>query len=79
MLVKTLAIELAHTRPGALCIALHPGTVDTALSRPFQRGVAQGKLFTPATAAERMLSVIDRVEPADSGGCFAWDGAPIAP
>ena len=79
MLVKTLAIELARSRPDALCVALHPGTVDTGLSRPFQRGVPTGKLFTPAFAAERLLAVIDGLAPGDSGRCFAWDGAPIAP
>ncbi|MDO9490352.1 MAG: short-chain dehydrogenase, partial [Sphingomonadaceae bacterium] len=79
MQVKTLAIELARSRPDALCVALHPGTVDTGLSRPFQRGVPTGKLFTPAFAAERLLAVIDGLTPGDSGRCFAWDGAPIDP
>jgi hypothetical protein len=48
--------------------------VDTALSRPFQRGVPQGKLFSPAQAAGRLLDVLDRLTPEDSGGFFAWDG-----
>ena len=55
MLVRSLAVELARTRPLAVCVALHPGTVDTELSRPFQRNVAEEKLFTPAYAAERLL------------------------
>ena len=59
MLVRSLAIELARTRPLAVCVALHPGTVDTALSRPFQRNVAAGKLFTPGYSAERLLQVLD--------------------
>jgi len=79
MLVKTLAIEVARTRPEALCVALHPGTVDTALSQPFQRGVRADKLFTPAFSAERLLAVVDKLAPADSGGCFAWDGERITP
>jgi NAD(P)-dependent dehydrogenase (short-subunit alcohol dehydrogenase family) len=74
MLIKTLSIELARRNPAALCVALHPGTVDTALSRPFQRGVPQGKLFSPAQAAGRLLDVLDRLTPEDSGGFFAWDG-----
>ncbi|NDE02746.1 MAG: SDR family NAD(P)-dependent oxidoreductase, partial [Gammaproteobacteria bacterium] len=36
MLVRTCAVELRQRNPGALCVALHPGTVDTALSKPFQ-------------------------------------------
>jgi NAD(P)-dependent dehydrogenase (short-subunit alcohol dehydrogenase family) len=75
MLIKTFSIELARRNPAAVCVALHPGTVDTALSRPFQRGVPDGKLFSPAGAAGRLLDVLDRLTPDDTGGFFAWDGA----
>jgi NAD(P)-dependent dehydrogenase (short-subunit alcohol dehydrogenase family) len=78
MLVKTLSIELARTHPHAVCVALHPGTVDTGMSKPFQRGIAPEKLFTPDFAAEKLIAVADRLTPADSGGHFAWDGARIA-
>lgn len=77
MLVKTLAIELARTRPETVCVALHPGTVDTGLSAPFQRGVAPEKLFTPEYTAERLLAVLAALTPSQSGGCFAWDGTRI--
>ncbi len=77
MLVRTCAVELARQNPGALCVALHPGTVDTQLSRPFQAGVPPGKLFTPHYAAERLLSVIDALDVSDSGKVFAWDGQPV--
>lgn len=76
-LIRCLAIELARTRPQALCVALHPGTVDTGLSKPFQRGVAPEKLFTPDFAAQAMLGVLDALDPASSGGLFAWDGTRI--
>lgn len=74
MLVRTLAIELARRNPTALCVALHPGTVDTALSRPFQAGVPAGRLFTPRHAAESLLRTIDTLEGPASGNAFAWDG-----
>lgn len=77
MLIRTLAIELARRNPKALCVALHPGTVDTGLSAPFQSGVPEGKLFTPAFAATRLLGVLDDLQPDDSGKLFAWDGRPI--
>ncbi len=77
MMVRCLAVELARSRPDAVCAALHPGTVDTALSRPFQRGVAPGRLLTPEGSADRLLAVADRLTPADSGGFFAYDGAPV--
>lgn len=74
-LVRTAAIEIAARRPEAICVALHPGTVDTALSAPFQRGVA--RLFTPAESAGHLLRVIDGLTPADTGRFFAWDGQEI--
>lgn len=79
MLVKTIAIEARRARPGAICVALHPGTVDTRLSKPFQRGVPAERLFAPDFSAELLLDVLDGLVPEDSGWCFAWDGARIAP
>lgn len=78
MLVRNVAVELARTHPQAVVVTLHPGTVDTGLSAPFQRGVAAEKLFTPAFSAARLLAVLDGLTPADSGKLFAWDGAEVA-
>ena len=78
-IIKTLAIELARTRPQTICVALHPGTVDTALSAPFQRGLPDGQLLTPADSANQLLDVIDRLTATDSGGCFDFRGERIAP
>jgi NAD(P)-dependent dehydrogenase (short-subunit alcohol dehydrogenase family) len=77
MILKTLSVELARTHPQTVVAGLHPGTVDTALSAPFQRGVKPEQLFTPAYAAARLLTVIEGLAPADSGGVFAWDGVRI--
>lgn len=79
MLIRNLQIEQQAKAPETLCVALHPGTVDTALSAPFQRGVAQGKLFTPARSAEHLLGVIDRLKVGDGGRLWGWDGKDIAP
>jgi len=73
-IIRTTAIELARSRPEAICVALHPGTVDTPLSQPFQAAVAQDRLFTPAVAAAHLLHVLGELTPMDSGGLFAWDG-----
>ncbi len=78
MLIRTMAIELKRTRPQAILVGLHPGTVDTDLSKPFQRSVPEGRLFTPHESAERLLAVVDGLGLEDSGGVFAWDGARIA-
>lgn len=77
MILKNLSIELARTHPQAVVAGLHPGTVDTALSVPFQKGVAAEKLFNADYSASRLLAVLDGLTPADSGGVFAWDGARI--
>ncbi|WP_353227719.1 SDR family NAD(P)-dependent oxidoreductase [Novosphingobium sp.] len=77
MLIRTIAIEAARKLPLSVVVALHPGTVATPLSAAFQRGVAQDKLFTPDMSAAALLGVIDGLTPADTGGFFAWDGAPI--
>jgi NAD(P)-dependent dehydrogenase (short-subunit alcohol dehydrogenase family) len=79
MIVKTAAIELKRTRPQALCVALHPGTVDTALSVPFQANVEPEKLFARDRAARQLLDVVAGLQPEDSGRVFAWDGSEIAP
>lgn len=77
MLVRNFAIELRQRNPQAICVGLHPGTVDTRLSKPFQTAVAPGKLFTPSMSALALLRVVDQLTVADSGRLWAWDGQPI--
>lgn len=79
MYLKTLAIELGRTHPDAIVAGLHPGTVDTSLSQPFQGRVPAGKLFSSEQSAGYLLSVIDALAVKDSGKLFAWDGAEILP
>lgn len=79
MVLKTLAIEHARTRPSSTILGLHPGTVDTALSEPFSGNVPEGKLFSPAQSAGYLLDVIAGADPADSGSVLAWDGQRIDP
>jgi NAD(P)-dependent dehydrogenase (short-subunit alcohol dehydrogenase family) len=78
-LIRTFSIELARQRKDAICVGLHPGTVDSSLSRPFQMGVEPDRLFAPRFAAERLLAVIDALEATQSGQLIAWDGSTIAP
>lgn len=74
MLLKTAAIEIKRTRPGAALVALHPGTVNTPLSRPF-RGAEIGR--SPADAVQDLMRVILSVEPHQSGTFIAYDGQSI--
>lgn len=71
MLVKTAAIELARSQKHSVLVALHPGTVNSRLSRPF-RGEIIGR---PAhDAASDMLTVLNTLRPSDSGAFLAYDG-----
>lgn len=74
MLIRNFAIEFAARNPLGIVVAVHPGTVDTGLSRPFQRNVPQDSLLDPDTSAAHILAVLDGLSPADSGGLFAWSG-----
>ncbi len=74
MLIRNFAIEQARRAPGNICVGLHPGTVDTGLSKAFQGGVTEDRLFTPAQAAGYLLGVVDGLTPEDSGKCFDWAG-----
>lgn len=76
-LVKTLSVELARKNPGAAIVALHPGTVDTPMSKPFQRNVPSDRLFTTEVSAAHLWRVIEGLGPADSGRFLAWDGSEI--
>ena len=77
MLIKNFSIELNRTNKLAKVIGLHPGTVDTRLSKPFQRNVPENKLFTPEFAAISMASVISNLHDNESGSIFAFDGSKI--
>ena len=75
-IVRTAAIELGRSRPDALCVAIHPGTVATRLS---QRFVKSGlDIQSPETAAMRILPLLDSLPPNASGGFFDQHGRPIA-
>ncbi|MFV4677369.1 cell-cell signaling protein, partial [Mycobacterium tuberculosis] len=72
-----LAIEHRRTHPEAICVALHPGTVQTDLSAPFAPKGGAAKILTPEQSADALLDVLAGLTPEQSGGFFAWDGAPI--
>ncbi len=79
MIIKTAAIETVRSNKNAIVVGLHPGTVDSKLSKPFQAHVPNGKLFTPEFSASKLLEVLQALTPEDSGQCFAWDGGKINP
>ncbi len=73
-IVRTASIELARRHRGLAMVALHPGTVETGLSRPF---LAQRPRQSPDEAARNLVDVLEALTPADNGRFLAWDGRPI--
>lgn len=74
MLLRNFALELARTHPQGVVAGLHPGTVDSALSQPFQSNLANGQLTASAQAADNLLAVLARLGPQDSGKVFDFRG-----
>lgn len=74
-LVRTAAVELGRRSPNAICVALHPGTVATALSAPY---AATGlEVHSPTAAARHLLAVVDQLAADANGGFFDWRGQPV--
>ena len=68
---------MARTHPEGVVVGLHPGTVESALSQPFQSGLADGQLTTPAEAAANLLGVLAGLTPEQSGRVFDFRGEEI--
>lgn len=77
MLIKNYAIEQARRNEEFIAVSLHPGTVDTNLSKPFQRNVPEAQLFSAEQSADYLLTVINGLEAADTGKAFDWAGKEI--
>ncbi len=78
-LIRTIAIEERRRNDRAIVVGLHPGTVDTGLSKPFQANVRADQLFAADRAAVQLLDVIEGLKAPDSGRLFDWEGKEITP
>ncbi|WP_375426768.1 SDR family NAD(P)-dependent oxidoreductase [uncultured Sphingomonas sp.] len=78
-LIRTIAVEERRRNPRGIVVALHPGTVDTGLSKPFQGNVQPGRLFAPDRAAVQLLDMMEGLRPVDSGKLFDWEGKEVSP
>jgi len=79
MMVKNLSIELGRYNKELAVIGLHPGTVDSRLSQPFQKNLEDSKIFSADFSVLKLSSVIGSLNIEDSGRCFSWDGKEILP
>jgi NAD(P)-dependent dehydrogenase (short-subunit alcohol dehydrogenase family) len=77
MLMKTAALEYSRKSPNTIIALLHPGTTDTRLSEPFQRNVPPEKLFSIERTVNQLWTVLNQLEPIDSGQFFSWDGTAL--
>jgi NAD(P)-dependent dehydrogenase (short-subunit alcohol dehydrogenase family) len=73
--VRAASIELHRRSKDAICVALHPGTVDTRLSAPF--GKEGLNVRSPDQAAAELLAVIDGLDAEANGGFFDYRGEPV--
>eukprot|EP00250_Pteridium_aquilinum_P002255 c12452_g1_i2 orf=549-1724(-) len=72
-LTRTIGVECLRLKLPVITILLHPGTVDTDLSKPFSRNVSPEHLFTPAASVEKLLDVIDSLKPEDCAKFLNYD------
>ena len=79
MIIKNLSIELRRSNKNLIVTGLHPGTVESNLSQPFQKSIENSKIFSPDYSVSKLSSVIDNLSVSDSGKCYAWDGVEIFP
>ena len=73
-ITHTAAIELGRKNRESVCVALHPGTIPTDLSRAYARD-----RFThePEDCASSLLTVLNQLTPEQSGGFYDYSGARI--
>lgn len=77
MFLKTAAVEYARRAPNVKLLAFHPGTTDTALSKPFQANVAPQKLFTPQFVARQLREIMQSQQIDGTLSYLDWRGQPI--
>lgn len=77
MLIRNFALEMARTHPQSVIVGLHPGTVDSALSQPFQSGLPDGQLTAPQDAAVNLLTVLSGLKTEHSGRVFDFRGVEV--
>jgi NAD(P)-dependent dehydrogenase (short-subunit alcohol dehydrogenase family) len=70
MMIKTAAIEIQRKQAKAVIVAMHPGTVTSALSQPF-RGAEIGR--PSLQAAQEMLTVMDALRVQDTASFVSYN------
>ena len=79
MMVKNFSIELGRYNKKLVVIGLHPGTVDSHLTQPFQKNLEDSKIFSADFSVSKLSSVIDSLSVESSGKCIDWEGKVVSP
>lgn len=74
MFIRNLSIEWGRRLDHCCVVAVHPGTTDTALSKPFQKNIPEDKLYSASTSAERIVDVLAGLDEERNGRLLFWDG-----
>ncbi|CAN9499588.1 unnamed protein product [Ophioblennius macclurei] len=77
MATRNLSIELGRSRPKVVCVSLHPGTVNTDLSRPYHRNVPKDKLFSAEHSVSCLMNIINTLSVEKTGKAYNWDGSEL--
>lgn len=77
MMVKNLSVELPRRLRPAVCVALHPGTTQSALSEPFRQSLAKLAVHTPGDTADNLFRILADLEEEDNGRFISWDGTDL--
>jgi NAD(P)-dependent dehydrogenase (short-subunit alcohol dehydrogenase family) len=77
MLMRNVSIEYGRSCPKTIVVTLHPGTTDTELSHPFQKNVPPEKLFSVERTVNQLFTVIEKLQPIDTGHFVSWDGSKL--
>ncbi|MEM8775876.1 MAG: SDR family NAD(P)-dependent oxidoreductase [Pseudomonadota bacterium] len=70
-IIHGAAIELHRSHKQSICVALHPGTVQTSLTSKYAGG---HKTVTAQEAARNLMNVLERLTPSETGLFFDWKG-----
>jgi len=79
MIIKNISIEVKRKSNNIIVIGLHPGTIDSKLSEPFQSNIENNKIFSPQYSVQKMLEVIENADESYSEKCCSWDESEIKP
>lgn len=79
MLIKTASIESTRKNKNSIVVGLHPGTVDSHLSKPFQKNIKNSSILTPENSAQKLLYILENITLEQSGKCLDLQGKEVHP